>query len=150
MTLTVKRKTESKESTIGELYIDGKFECYTLEDIGRPKKIWGKTRIQAGSYRIKFRKIGRFHNRYKVRFKSIYKGMLHILNIPLFQYVLIHCGNTAKHTAGCLLVGKSYTSDRLIDSTTAYKQMYVKVAAALERGEAVYINFDDTGIEKVG
>lgn len=149
MTLTVKRKIESKESTIGELYIDGKFECYTLEDIGRPKKIWGKTRIKAGTYRIKFRKIGRFHNRYKVRFKSIHKGMLHILNVPLFQFILIHCGNTAEHTAGCLLVGKSYTRDRLIDSTTAYKQLYVKVSAALERGEDVHIVYEDTDIVKV-
>lgn len=149
MLIEVVRKYETKNSTIGHLYIDGEFQCYTLEDPGRKKKIWGKTRIWAGEYSVAFRKVGGFHARYKKRFSRIHKGMLHILNVKLFEYILIHIGNTPDDTNGCILVGSGYGRDTITDSTKAYIKIYPKIARALESGEPVTIKITDDQIDKV-
>ena len=84
-----------------------KFLCYTLEDEHREDKIMSETRIPAGTYKLKFRNEGGFHNKYSKRFSSIHKGMLEVCDVPNFKYILIHCGNDDSHTAGCLLLGDS-------------------------------------------
>ena len=103
MELEVLRFSSGSDSTNGALFdvsdrIDGrKFLCYTLEDEQRDKKIKGETRIPAGSYEIRIRRIGGFNERYSKRFGKMHRGMLHIINVPGFEYILIHCGNTDEH-----------------------------------------------------
>jgi len=129
--------------------IDGKFQCYGLEDEGRTKKVYAETRIPNGLYDITFRKVGRFHNKYSTKF-GFHKGMLAVSNAPdfklitpsmEFQYILIHIGNTDKDTAGCLLVGQQANADKNLigKSTEAYKKLYTKISNALLMGEEVKI-----------
>ena len=144
MNITVKRMRNNGDTTIGDMFIDDIFVCNTLEDEPRFEKVWGEMRIPAGTYEIKFRKEGKFHNLYSERFKEFHVGMLHITNIPGFEYVLIHIGNTDEDTAGCLLVGKAKPSEWILtNSTETYKIIYKQIAAALLENEKVKIKYVD-------
>ena len=103
--------------------------------------------IPYGRYEIKLRKEGGFHKRYSDRFPDIHDGMLHITNVPNFEYILIHCGNTDEHTSGCLLVGDNQENNGLISdgfigkSTQAYKRIYKHILEELQKGEQVFIEY---------
>ncbi len=153
MQLEVIRFSSQADSTSGLLFentdMGKKFLCYTLEDERRALKVRGETRIPAGIYNIGLRREGGFHGKYSKRFAGIHKGMLHILDVPNFEYVLIHTGNTDEHTAGCLLVGDSQENNVVIKdgfvgkSTNAYKRIYPRIAETLERGKEVTIKYTD-------
>ena len=153
MKLEVLRISSREDSTSGLLFevndLGKHFLCYTLEDESRALKVRGETRIPAGTYQIGFRREGGFHGKYTKRFPGLHKGMLHILDVPNFEYVLIHTGNTDEHTAGCLLVGDSQENNVVIKdgfigkSTNAYKRIYPNIAKALEKGEEVTITYTD-------
>jgi len=154
MKLEVLRISSQSDSTNGILFdtTNGrKFLAYTLEDEYRETKVKGETRIPAGTYKIKLRKEGGFHGRYTTKYGSMHKGMLHVQDVPGFDYILIHTGNTDEHTDGCLLVGNTQTEnigtkDGFIGaSVNAYKRIYPPIASALENGEDVeitYVDFD--------
>ena len=160
MDLEVIRFSSGTDSTNGILFetvqqgneIDGffkqkKFLAYTLEDEQRDKKVLNETRIPEGTYELGLRKVGGYHARYSKRFPHIHIGMLHVLNVPGFEYILIHCGNTDEHTAGCLLVGDSQENNQITTngfigkSTQAYKRIYPRIAEAIECGEKVTITY---------
>lgn len=143
MKLEVIRYNSAKDHTNSLLLVDGRFECYGLEDEFRYSKVYGETRIPDGVYAIKFRKVGGFHNRYKKRFGSWHQGMLEICDVPNFNYVLIHIGNDDEDTDACYLVGDTNTRGQnfISNSTSAYKRMYPKVRNALLRGEIVTIEY---------
>ena len=153
MKLKVLRFSSQKDSTSGLLFLDGdlglEFLCYTLEDEERALKVRGETRVPAGTYEIKLRTEGGFHGRYTKRFAGMHKGMLHVINVPNFKWILIHTGNTDEHTAGCLLVGDAQENNKIIKdgfvgkSTNAYKRIYPPIAKALEKGEKVTIEYID-------
>ena len=123
------------------------FLAYTLEDEYRSEKKYGETRIPDGTYKLGLRKVGGYHAKYSKRFTDIHTGMLHVLNVPGFEYILIHCGNTDEHTAGCLLVGDSQENNQITKdgfigkSTQAYKRIYPRIAEALDCGEKVVITY---------
>jgi len=149
--LEVLRFSSAKDSTLGimlDVTQGTRFLCYTLEDEYRSKKVHSETRIPAGTYKIKFRKVGGFHNKYTTKYGSMHKGMLHVQDVPGFEYILIHVGNTDEDTAGCLLVGdgqnQNVTKDGVISSSVnAYKRIYPPIAKALERGDEVTITYKD-------
>jgi hypothetical protein len=160
MELEVIRFSSGTDSTNGILLeviqqgneIDGifkqkKFLAYTLEDEYRSEKVFGETRIPNGTFKLGLRKVGGYHAKYAKRFPHIHIGMLHVLDVPGFEYILIHCGNTDEHTAGCLLVGDSQennqvTKDGFIGkSTQAYKRIYPRIAEAIDCGEDVRITY---------
>ena len=147
MKLTVVRTQFGTDATNGLLFIDGVFECYTLEDQYQAVKVMHETCIPEGTYDIKFRKTGGFHAKYSERYKNAHYGMLHIQDVPNFTYILIHTGNTDEHTSGCLIVGETQqdlevSKDGFIGSSTvAYKKMYAKVAAQLLQGKDVSIEY---------
>ena len=156
MQLEVVRYSSEVDSTNGLLFdvTDGtrRFLCYTLEDEHRDKKVAGETRIPAGEYRITLRRIGGMHVKYAKRFPTVHKGMLWVRDVPDFEYILIHCGNTDEHTAGCLLLGDTQENNQIKKdgyvghSTRAYFRVYPYIASALERKEEVtikYVDFDD-------
>lgn len=149
MLISVIRRKQTDNSTIGEMFVDDKYYCYTLENPQRKKKIWGRTAIPAGVYSVQLRTSGRFHKRYSKRFPDMHKGMIHITGVPDFKYILIHIGNDEHDTAGCILVGMSYGRDWLNDSERAYRKLYPVVAKALESGEPVTITITDDRIEKI-
>lgn len=132
MQITVLRKERSIISTVGELFIDGKFECYTLEDpvrdLSKPNgKVPGQTAIPAGTYAV----LINMSNRFK-------KLMPLLLDVPLFEGIRIHSGNTAADTEGCILVGttKIGRADRPADfvgnSRAAFTALFAKMQAAKE------------------
>jgi len=157
MNLQVLRYSGDTNSTLGVLLIDGAFECYTLEDEKREVKVKGETRIPEGIYKVSLRSEGGTSARYSKKFPSFHEGMLCVHNAPdwkvvtdkmSFQYILIHIGNNEDHTAGCLLVGNTANNNRhkaglIGESTDAYKRMYKKVVAAIERGEEITIEYKD-------
>jgi hypothetical protein len=145
--LTVVRTQFGTDATNGLLFIDGIFECYTLEDQYQAVKVMHETCIPEGTYDIKLRKTGGFHAKYSERYKNAHYGMLHIQDVPNFTYILIHTGNTDEHTSGCLIVGETQqdlevSKDGFIGSSTvAYKKMYAKVAGQLLQGKDVSIEY---------
>jgi len=153
MKLEVLRISSQEDSTSGILFniVDGKreFICYTLEDQAQDRKVMHETRIPEGTYEIKLRTVGGFHAKYTERYGNMHKGMLHVIDVPNFKYILIHTGNTDDHTSGCLIIGESQTSNRtkkdgfVGSSTKAYKDFYPMVSKALEEGECVTIKYSN-------
>jgi len=151
----VLRISSGKDSTSGLLFEinNGKrtFLAYTLEDEQRDVKVWGETRIPAGTYKLKLRTEGGFHSRYVGKYGAMHKGMIWVQDVPGFEYILWHTGNTDEHTAGCLILGNTQTNNRIAkdgfigSSVDAYKFVYPRVAAAIESGqdvEVTYIDYD--------
>jgi hypothetical protein len=149
MNLEVIRFSSGTDSTNGILIdkTNNKFLAYTLEDEYRDEKKFGETRIPEGTYKLGLRKVGGYHTKYSKRFSDIHIGMLHVLDVPNFEYILIHCGNTDEHTAGCLLVGDSQENNQITKdgfigkSTQAYKRIYSDIANAIDCGEEVTITY---------
>jgi len=146
MDMTVVRFKSTKDATLSLVGIDGQFECFGLEDEKRVVKIAGETRIPAGTYRVGIRRVGGFHKRYSDRFGDYHRGMLHVMNVPGFEYILIHIGNTDDDTAGCLLIGTGaeVTGElRVNNSKRAYKSLYSKVMDAAEAGNLTITYVDN-------
>jgi hypothetical protein len=140
MKYEVLRISSGKDSTSGMLFEinNGKrtFLAYTLEDEQRD---------------VKLRTEGGFHTRYSGKYGAMHKGMIHVQDVPGFEYILWHTGNTDEHTAGCLILGNTQTNNRIAkdgfigSSVDAYKFVYPRVAAAIEAGldvEVTYIDYD--------
>ena len=106
-----------------------------------------ETCIPEGTYDIKLRTVGGFHEKYKKRYGNDHYGMLHLQDVPNFTYILIHAGNTDEHTSGCLIVGESQqdldiSKDGFIGhSGVAYKKLYKKVSKELLLGKDVTIEY---------
>lgn len=149
MKIDVIRFSSAETSTLGLLFLDGSFECYTLEDGFHKVKIPGKTRIPAGTYAIAFRNYGTHNERYLKKYgNDFHHGMLEVMRVEGFTDILIHKGNTGGDTAGCLLVGdganNNQTKDGFIsNSGPAYEHLYPKVAAELLAGNGVSICYHD-------
>ena len=127
MELQVKRTDFTDNSTIGELSVNGQFECYTLEDKVRPVKIAGKTAIPAGRYEV------------IIDFSQRFGRLLPLLlNVPDFEGVRIHPGNTAADTEGCILVGEEKSQDLVGQSRAAFDRLFAKLSAAAEK-EKIYL-----------
>jgi len=159
MELVVKRFADNGKASLGILFVNGVFECFTVEDEERAEKVKGETRVPEGVYKIALRSEGGYHNKYKDRYKDMHKGMLCIYNAKnwkietkemSFQYILIHTGNTERHTAGCLLVNDSVSGKTFSggSSRDAYVDLYPKVAQAILDGENVTIEYQDIEIGK--
>jgi len=110
--LYLKRKIFSDKSTIGDLFLGGKFICHTLEDKTRRLKIYGETAIWAGKYEV----ILSFSNRFQV-----YMPLL--LNVPEYKGIRIHKGNAPADTHGCILVGDKIAKDLIYESRLAFNRL---------------------------
>jgi hypothetical protein len=144
MDLKVFRYNSRPTHTDGLLFINKKFECYTLEDEFREVKVKGETRIPDGTYKVELRTEGGFHQKYLKKYGAdFHKGMLWVKNVPGFEYILIHVGNDDSDTAGCLLVGSTSDKDKSFigASGNAYKSLYPKVLKALLQNEEVTITY---------
>lgn len=114
MKLQLNTIAKRKTYTIGELFIDGMFFCDTLEDTVREDgiKIYGETAIPAGTYKG----IINHSNRFK-------KDMPLLLNVPNFEGIRIHAGNTSEDTHGCILVGINDVTGRISQSTKTFMRL---------------------------
>ena len=127
MNLKLIRKYPSAECTIGELYINDVFECYTCEDIERITKIKGQTAIPRGIYEV----VITFSNRFK-------RPLPLLLNVSNFEGIRIHPGNTAADTEGCILPGKNKTINSVTQSTDAFNTLFNKIQVAA-KSEKIFI-----------
>ena len=157
----VLRFSSQKDSTSGILFKRNKngtkqFLCYTLEDEKRDTKVMHETRIPAGKYKLELRTVGGFHSRYVKKYGAFHKGMIWVKEVPGFEYILWHTGNTDEHTSGCLIVGQQQHSNLIKpdgfvgSSVSAYKHIYPVVVEAIENGGATveYIDYDTTPPKK--
>lgn len=112
MKLLLKRIFKGETYTVGKLYIDGKYFCDTLEDKVREVKIKNETAIPAGTYKV------------IVNMSPRFKRLLpRLLDVPGFEGILIHRGNTDKDTSGCILVGENKVKGKVINSTPYEKKL---------------------------
>lgn len=129
MNLTLNRIFRGAEYTIGKLYIDGQYFCDTLEDPVRtlpafcpttsrgtpctcPEKVYARTAIPSGTYKITMENSPRF------------KRVLPLLHdVPHFLGVLIHSGNDADDTAGCILAGSNKVKGKVLESRVASERL---------------------------
>lgn len=108
--IDVTRKAFKETYTIGEMYIDGEYFCDTLEDKVRvlrtiKDKVPGETAIPEGTYEVA---LGM-----SPRFKRV---LPRLHDVPFFDGILIHRGNTAEDTHGCILVGDNRAKGKVLDS----------------------------------
>lgn len=125
MNLVLTRTKTDPQATLGSLTVDGKFECFTLEDPDG-----ANDRIPAGSYHVTID----FSNRFQ-------KEMPHVLGSSAIDSrgIRIHCGNTQADTEGCILLGTGQTSTSVTGSHAAFDVFFPKLQAALDRKEHVSI-----------
>ena len=135
MKLKVQRRFRAEDYTIATLYIDGVRFCDTLEDRDRDenrngrfdgdeKKIAGRTAIPNGTYPVIVNVSPRFG-----------RELPRLQNVPSFEGVLIHRGNTPEDTAGCILVGENKVKGRVINSTPYEEELVRRIKEALAAGE---------------
>lgn len=133
MEIKLVRKWLTGNSTIGELSVNGVFECFTLEDAVRPVKILGITAISTGRYEIAVT----FSNRFQ-------KFLPLLLNVPDFQGVRIHPGNRPEDTEGCILVGQIREEDFIGNSKLAFDALFARIQAVTPV-EKVFIEITSQG-----
>lgn len=127
MKLLLKRIALRETYTIGKLYVDNHLFCDTCEDrvrdIEREGKVYGKTAIPYGTYKVT---LGVQSPKYSQRAAYDWcKGYLpRLLNVPHFDGILIHAGNTAEDSAGCILVGENKVVGKVINSMATLKRLY--------------------------
>lgn len=127
MKLKLIRDTFTDESTIGKLYINEVFHCFTLEDKVRDEKIKNITAIPYGTYEV----IINYSNRFK-------EQMPLLLNVPNYDGVRIHYGNYAKDTEGCILVGSTKSVNMIGNSRTQFKKLIIELRKAT-KNEKIFI-----------
>lgn len=134
MNILIKRIAKLPTYTIGKLYIDDKYICDTLEDVDRGLtqntsledikrlKVYGQTAIPTGTYSVSMNVVSpKFSNR---SWAKPYNGKLpRILNVPGFEGVLIHVGNTPQDTLGCILVGENKIKGQVINSVQSFNRV---------------------------
>lgn len=141
MELTLQRIARKADYTIGRLYIDGTYFCDTLEDtdrglmqslpisVNQAKKKRGITAIPTGKYRLTLDvQSPRFKD--KSQYKFCHGYLPRLINVPAFDGVLIHIGNTARDTEGCILVGCNKQVGKVLDSAATFRQLYQRLQSA--------------------
>ena len=151
MELTVLRKWRKEKYTIGQLLVNGRVFCDTLEDTDRgltenmsisrieSKKVYAKTAIPIGRYRMDMHTVSQsFKSR---SWAKPYGGKIpRFVNVPGFSGCLIHPGNTCEDTKGCLLVGENKAVGKVLNSVAAFKKLMDEyLIPATERGENIWI-----------
>lgn len=141
MELQLRRIARRETYTIGRLYIDGVYFCDTIEDkdrglsqslpasVNKAMKKAGATAIPTGKYQVTLKvKSPKFSKKRQYDFCGGYLPRL--LNVPAFEGVLIHIGNTAKDTEGCLLVGRNTKVGKVLESGVTFRALYAKLKEA--------------------
>ena len=132
MRLRVERLWKKPAYTVGRLFVDGKQFCNTLEDVVRnlpeEKKIPGKTAIPAGTYKVIYNWSPKFG-----------RNLPRLLNVPYFDGILIHPGNTADDSAGCILVGRNTSVGKLTESRYTSNCLNALIEEAQRHGEKIII-----------
>lgn len=153
MNITIKRIFKGDKYTIGKLYVNGIYECDTLEDTDRgltedsplseiqSKKVYGETAIPTGTYKIDMNTVSpKFKDRSWAKFCG---GKLpRLIDVPGYSGVLIHVGNKPADTLGCILVGDNKIKGRVINSTSTFQELYSLMLKAKVAGEEITVTIE--------
>ena len=151
MKLKLIRKWKKEGYTIGQLYVDGVFFSNTIEDKDRglnqkmtKEKILfmkkpGITAIPTGTYEVVLNVQSPKYKKSKTMMQFCQAYMPRLLNVPGYDGVLIHCGNSAKDTEGCILVGKNDVKGMVTKSKDYFLKLYNIMYAAYKKGENIEI-----------
>jgi hypothetical protein len=153
MKLLLRRIFKGPSYTIGKLFINGVYECDTLEDQDRgltsqmsleeikAKKVYGVTAIPTGTYSINMTTVSpKFKDR---AWAKPYKGILPRLeNVKGYEGVLIHVGNKAEDTLGCILVGENKVKGQVINSTATFYELMTVLLKAQSAGEVIELTIE--------
>lgn len=135
MDLLVKRVFYKKEYTIGKLYVDGIPFSETLEDrvrdLTKENKVPGETAIPAGRYRVIVNVSPKFG-----------RELPRLLDVPGFEGILIHRGNSAADSDGCVLLGENREKGRVVNSTPYELRLTRLIKEAIQKGEEVWITVE--------
>ena len=150
MELELRRIARRDTYTIGRLSIDGVYFCDTCEDrdrglrqelpvsVNQARKVRGQTAIPTGRYRVT---LGVKSPKYskKKQYAACNGYVPRLINVPAFDGILIHIGNTAADSEGCILVGRNKKVGMVLESTNTFWQLYDRLQQADGRGEQIYI-----------
>ena len=151
MKLKVERRWPKATYTIGRLYLDGLYYCNTLEDADRglkqtdelsyirSRKVYGETAIPKGTYAVSMNTTSPKYSAVAWYWNLCKGKMPRLQDVPGFDGILIHPGNTALDTLGCILVGRNTKVGKLTDSKAAFKEVYKRMKDAYDRGEEITI-----------
>lgn len=139
MELRVERLWPRENYTVGRLYVNNEFFSNTLEDKiidkdksgvfdNGEKKVYGESAIPYGKYKVIYNWSPKFG-----------RNLPRLLDVPHFEGILIHSGNTAKDSAGCILVGKNTSKGMLSESRYTSDKLNEIIDAAQKRGEEITI-----------
>lgn len=137
MQLLLKRIARKPSYTIGKLYINGKYQCDTVEDTDRglsdkmsvdeikSKKVYGETAIPVGTYKISLDVVSPKYSKQQFYLTNANGGRVpRLMGVKGFDGVLIHVGNTAKDSLGCILVGQNKVVGQVVNSKETFKSLY--------------------------
>lgn len=151
MKVLVKRIAKKETYCIGKLYIDGEYICDTIEDKDRglkkemplseikEKKVYGKTAIPTGLYDLTLNVVSpRLGS--KPYFQKVCNGKVpRILNVPGFDGVLLHPGNTEEDSYGCLILGLNKAVGKVLESRATFEKVYKILKKGNDKGEEITI-----------
>ena len=132
----VERFIHHPDCEISRVYVRDKFFCFSIEDAARTTKIKGETCIPLGTYSLALRHSPRFSPKFN-------HEMIWVQNVPGYEYILIHTGNTVSDTEGCLILGKSIGTlkgndgvvrDAVLTSKPTYLEFYASVVDDIRKG----------------
>ena len=140
MELKLSRDVLRADCTLGKLFVDGEFDCYTVEDVVRPdgEKVPGKTAIPEGRYHVVVSRSPRFG-----------RDLPLLENVPNFEGVRIHPGNTAEDTEGCIIPGRVRSATGVAQSRFAFDKIFAALQAELARGREIWMNVTTASREGV-
>lgn len=147
MEITLKRRYLKKGYTIGDILVDGKWVCNSLEDEVRTlnsasDKVYGKTAIPYGRYQIAMNVISPKFSAVPFYMEVCQGRLPRLTNVSYFDSILIHCGNTAEDSSGCILVGENKVKGGLINSRATFRELYKLMRNAYNNGETISITIE--------
>ena len=154
MDILVKRIFSNTKYTIGKLYVDGVYICDTHTDRGfnqfmsyswiQNQKVIGETAIPVGTYKIDMSTVSPRFVKYAYYAKLCGGKLPRLVDVPGFEGILIHTGNTAANSSGCLLTGYNKVKGQVLESKKAFEKLYAILDEANKRGEEIYITITRT------
>lgn len=135
MRLLLQRIAKKSDYTVGRLFVDGKWFSDTLEDrvrdLTKERKVPGETAIPTGRYRVIVNVSPKFG-----------RELPRLLDVPGFEGILIHRGNSARDSAGCVLLGENKEKGRVVNSTPYELRLTKLIKEAIQKGEEVWITVE--------
>lgn len=154
MKLLLQRIYTCRDYTIGNLYINDKYFCDTLEDTDRgldqampiekikQLKIKDKTAIPTGTYNILMNVVSPKYSK-RQYYMDLCKGKVpRLTSVPGYDGVLIHVGNTAADTSGCILVGLNKAKGKVLSSRIIFEKLYPILKEASNKGEKITLTIE--------